>query len=248
MSVALQCAENLNPLVTTMTNGPIKNAAQALRYWELRHQTSTHNLANTGTTGFKGARVFGEVLADGRLMPQTRTDFGSGNVTATGSPLDVALVGEGFLVVSSPDGERLIRGGSLSLDPRGRLVDEQGALVMTEEDEVLIPPGEVEIDSSGRIDVDGQQIARLRVVTVADLQALEHVGEGRFLAAPDTTKEVPPEDRFVRQGHLEESNTHALEGLIETITIQRAYGSVERVITELDATLRTIANDLARPV
>lgn len=231
-----------------MNTGPIKNAAQALRYWELRQQTAANNLANVGTTGFKAERVFGEVLPDGRLAPSTRTDFSTGVLTQTGATFDLALGGEGFLVVKTDQGERLVRGGSFSLDPRGRLVDERGDALLGENGEILVPPGDVEIDRSGQLKVDGQTLERLRVVTVADPQALAHAGEGRFLAAEDALRDIPPDVRQVHQGHLEESNMNSLDGLIETITIQRAYGSVERAIGELDQTLRTIANDLARPL
>lgn len=231
-----------------MKIGPIKNAAQALRYWELRHQTAANNLANAGTTGFKAERVFGEVLPDGRLLPLTRTDFQGGVLSRTGATFDVALGGDGFLLVKSDEGERLVRGGSFSLDPRGRLIDERGDAVLGEGGEIHVPQGDVEIDRSGQIRVDGQIIDRLRVVTVGDPQTLEHAGEARFFAPTEAVKDVPPELRQVHQGHLEESNMNSLEGLIETITIQRSYGSVERAIGELDATLRTIATELARPV
>src|SRR5262249_17453419 len=65
------------------------------------------------------------VVVDG-----TYTDFRQGNLRVTNSPLDVALDGPGFLEVSTPQGVRYTRQGSLKLAMDGRLVTSDGNPVL----------------------------------------------------------------------------------------------------------------------
>jgi len=230
-----------------MSIGPIKNAAQALRYWELRHQTTSNNLANVSTSGFKAERVFGELLDGQRVVPGTRTDFAQGSLAETGNPLDIALAGPGFLVVDTPEGERLIRGGALQVDSQSRLTDAAGNPVQGRNGPILIPPGQVEIGRTGEITVDRVPVDALKVVNLRSVDGLEHEAGGRFRVPADSIAEVPDQDRTVRQGFVEESNQGAVEGMVEMIQVQRAYAAVEKALEALDGTLRTVVNDIGRP-
>jgi flagellar hook protein FlgE len=105
-----------------------------------------NNLANINTTAFKASRVtFEELLSQtleqasqptdraGGTNPQQMgsgvgvsgitPDTGQGSIVNTGNPLDVALEGEGYFVVS--DGEQYLytRAGTFGVDERGNLVD-----------------------------------------------------------------------------------------------------------------------------
>src|SRR5690606_32401424 len=115
-------------------SGPIngmKQAASAMRYWERRQEITANNLANVDTHGFKGERVFARMLGDGMgPVADTETDLRNGSLRQTGSPLDIAIGGDGFLVVETPQGERLTRGGSFRLDDTGRVVDARGNLLL----------------------------------------------------------------------------------------------------------------------
>ena len=82
-----------------MKPGVITNAIRAMRYWEQKQRVMANNLANTSTHGFKGERVFARLLDAAGPAPAAATDFRSGALTPTERPLDVALEGDGFLVV-----------------------------------------------------------------------------------------------------------------------------------------------------
>ena len=60
----------------------------------------------------------------------TYTNFKQGPLKVTQSPLDVALEGPGFLEVSTPQGIRYTRQGSLKVAQDGRLVTSQGYPVL----------------------------------------------------------------------------------------------------------------------
>ena len=108
-----------------------------------------NNMANINTTGFKSENI----LFEDYLMPKARdNDFGgldhdlhytedwatthdmsTGSIEQTGNPLDVALSGNGFLTVQTPQGPRYTRNGSLQLDASGTLVDLSGNPVLGEQ-------------------------------------------------------------------------------------------------------------------
>lgn len=230
-----------------MSIDPIRKTAQALRHWQVRHQAMANNLANVSTTGFKAERVFGELLNGQALQSNAGTDFTQGAFAETGGSLDMAIAGEGFLVVRTPAGERLVRGGSFELDANSRIVDGSGHPLLGERGPLVVPPGEIIIDAQGQVHVDGALLGRLKVVTVAAYDGLEHEAGGRFRIPEDQIKPMRPEDTDVRQGFIEESNQGAVEGMIEMIQIQRAHAAVERALEALDGALRTVVNDIGRP-
>ncbi len=106
-----------------------------------------NNMANINTTGFKGQSL----LFEDYLMPgaedtafsgsdrdlhfatdwTTVHDMTNGSIEQTGNPLDVALEGDGFLVVQTPAGERYTRNGSLQISATGQLVDISGNPVLS---------------------------------------------------------------------------------------------------------------------
>lgn len=227
-------------------NGMIR-AANALHYWERRQEIAAHNLANSETPGFKAERVFGRVMVDSIPVADTATDRSAGALTHTGEPLDLAIADASFLVISTPEGERLTRGGSFTLDAEGRLVDFSGNAVLGEGGEIILPPGAIEIDRSGAIRVEGAEVARLRMELVPEGASLVQVAGNLFLPA-DERVEQPLEDRQLRQGALEASNVDSIGSLVDLIAIQRNFAAVQRAVVTLDGIRGTAANELGRPV
>jgi len=105
-----------------------------------------NNLANVNTTGFKASRVgFAELLSQtleqasqptatsGGTNPQqmgsgvgvatVTPNMGQGSIVNTGSPLDVAIEGQGYFVVNNGAGELYTRAGAFGVDASGNLVD-----------------------------------------------------------------------------------------------------------------------------
>jgi len=95
-----------------------------------------HNIANMNTAGFKGEdmmfvehlvksrggeKLLGNKLAYARDI-STLINFSEGPMEKTGNPLDLAITGDGFFVVRTPQGERYTRNGRFKLDEGGQLV------------------------------------------------------------------------------------------------------------------------------
>ena len=101
------------------------------------------NVANTNTVGFKESRaIFSDVLGSavgghesgsGVRMARTQQIFAQGALVNTGQATDVALSGDGFLVVSGVvDGSKgnfYTRAGQLTLKNDGSLVNTDGLVV-----------------------------------------------------------------------------------------------------------------------
>jgi len=230
--------ENYMPI-----NG-MTGAANALRYWELRQEVTANNLANVSTDGFKAERVFARLL-NGAPVIGTQTDRREGAVHQTGQPLDVALGGDGFLVVNTAAGERYTRGGALEVDQQGFLADRDGNRVLGAKGAIHVGAGALAIDKSGVVAVDGKTIDRLRIESTAAGATLAHEGGTRFV--PGATRTVVADDkRDVRQGHLEDSNADSLGGLVDMISIQRAYAAVEKTIGVLDHVREVATSQLGK--
>ena len=99
-----------------------------------------NNLANLDTAGFKAERFMVAAHPIAPARPRTEVpgptafvrdlatvrDASDGRLDETGNALDLALRGEGFFVVSTPDGDRYTRNGHFRLDDTGTLVNEDG--------------------------------------------------------------------------------------------------------------------------
>ena len=235
----------------------VDNAAAALRYLERRQEVVANNLANVSTDGFKGERAFARLLADGSTpTAETATDLRAGTLTTTNNPLDLAIAGKGFLVVQTPTGEKLTRSGALHIDEARRLVDATGNPVLGETDAhagatapILVPETvkSLTFSSSGAVMADGTQIGKLRVEDVPAGSKLQHEGNGLF-TAPAGRAAVGDAERTVRQGMREESNVNSVEAMVDMIAVQRAYASVQKVMTTIDSARGIATTELGKPV
>src|SRR5262245_52016493 len=115
-----------------MKTDGIASAASALRYWERRQEVATNNLANANTDGFKAERVFARLVGEALPVAGALTDRSAGSYRPTGQPLDLAVGGDGFFIVGTPNGEQWTRGGAFRVDANGYLVDADGHAALGE--------------------------------------------------------------------------------------------------------------------
>jgi flagellar basal body rod protein FlgG len=187
--------------------------------------------------------------------PEAATDTRHGTLRPTGNAYDVALSGDGFFVVETPDGERWTRGGAWRLDAEGYLADHdgnrahgaKGAIRVSYDSEGRpLDVSDVTIDATGTVRVNQVAFDTLRVERGVAGASLQHEGSGRYV--PDAARQAVDVDaRDVRQGFIEESNVNHVASLVEMISINRNYAFAQKVLTTLDGIRATIANDLAKP-
>lgn len=236
----------------------VSGSLAALRRLEI----TTNNLANVNTAGFKAQHLLvvsrnaegsdATGVGDAPSTPgpartaisdayRSVTDLSQGPIRESGNPLDVAITGPGFFVVSTPSGERYTRQGQFHLDGEGTLVTAAGDPVQgTGGDEINLPAGRIEIDRSGVISVNGSQAATLRLVRFPDPTAIIPEGATLFSARPDAAViETDVAETQVLQGSIEAANVDAIKGLLDLIDVSRGYEAYMRAMTRVDGTVRT---------
>ena len=156
---------------------------------ERRLEVLSHNIGNVQTTGFKKdspvfATVLGHATGPGSAgidlfprMDALPADRSQGILFRTGEKLDVALEGEGFLVVKTPEGLRYYRGGKLHRNSAGQLVAHTGDPVMGKKGPIKLPPGAVTIDHTGNLFVKNVKVDTLRLDQIAEGQQTNKVGD-----------------------------------------------------------------------
>lgn len=229
-------------------------AVQAQRVAQRRMETAANNLANASTFGFKADALLTEVDArrparsqdapnDVRFVRDVglTRNMGQGAIRATGEPLDVAIEGNGFFTVQGPDGPLYTRDGAFRMDASGQLITDQGDPVLNSGGAPVVfdaQGGRPQIGADGSISINGAEVGRLGVVSFANEDGLEKVGDN--LWAPKSTVTTQFEGRVV-QGALEGSNVNPVLELTRVIEISRAYESAARIVkTGDDLRQRTI--------
>ncbi len=215
---------------------------------------TANNVANASTTGFHASQVsFHEVLTRARspdmALVGNRTDSidgVAGPISSTGNPLDVALDGDGYLAVDSPQGVRYTRAGSLGLGADGRLINADGLPVRAVGGApLIIPPGagQVTIGADGTIATELGPVGHLELTRFAGAD-LTHEG-GTLLAAHGRPVAGPPPQ--VKQGFLEGSNVNVVRGVTELVQVSRTYESLMSVIQGFQTIENRAARDLGGP-
>ncbi|MEE2827847.1 MAG: flagellar basal-body rod protein FlgF [Myxococcota bacterium] len=227
----------------------------------------SNNLANVNTAGFKadtpvfrlhspaGAAKYEPNTAEARLaaawsdLDSEATDFSQGSLETTGNGTDLALNGEGFFAVQSPDGEVfLTRDGSFQVDAEGYLSNRSGLRVVgADKTAIKVPSGEFAVDNVGLIRSGERTVGTIGVFDVPDRSALIKVGGN--LWSSETGDPMVPAGAEVRQFHLERSNVEPVRALTELIAVTRYYEAFKNTLNtsgELDRQLHAQVGKLDR--
>jgi flagellar basal-body rod protein FlgF len=205
-----------------------------------RQDIQSNNLANASTPGFRAelaaqrtAPVTGGNLLSTRAFAvesSSGADMTPGAMQATGRTLDVAIQGDGWLAVQTPNGgEAYTRGGSLAVSTNGQLVDSAGRPVVGEGGAIAIPPdSDVDIAYDGTVTTiaandraQSQIVGRIKLVNPGRTE-LTRGNDGVFRSA---TGQVLQRDDTVRlaAGMMEGSNVNPIEAMVNMISASRHF-------------------------
>ena len=240
-----------------MSSFPLTTASSLEALTE-QYRAITNNLANVNTPGFKRTRTsFQQLLdqaaaaaaADESLPPQAEVtaisgvDFSQGALSHTGRALDLALGGEGFFVLETPDGPLYTRSGKFHVNVQRQLVDGAGRLVASQGGPITIPPEvspmAVLVSSDGVLHAGSEELGKLQVAQFEHPSELIPVGSGCF-QAPDAAGRKEAENFSVHQGSVESSNVSLVEELIGLITVTRLYQANIKSMTTQDQAMKQI--------
>jgi len=118
---------------------PFRTALSGLNAASADLRVTGHNIANSGTTGFKQSRAeFADVFAvayagisrtavgSGVKLAAVTQQFTQGNIDFTGNNLDLALSGKGFFVLDDHGARSYTREGAFQIDRDGYVVNASG--------------------------------------------------------------------------------------------------------------------------
>lgn len=208
-----------------------------------RTDVLANNLANANTVGFKPQKVMPkqrdaaaiedalphlpsntllERLGGGVHNARNRLDFTQGALQETGNPLDIAIDGDGFLMIrdisdGSSDAIRLTRDGRLERDGNGRLVHVgTGLPVLNTNGEIirLREDSTVRIDGDGTIRQGDAIAGRLEFIDVRDKTQLTPSGAGLFQPTAAALEDLRPATGKVRQGFVEAAAVNPISAML----------------------------------
>ncbi|MEM7178355.1 MAG: flagellar hook-basal body complex protein [Pseudomonadota bacterium] len=207
-----------------------------------------NNIANASTEGFRResvifAEMVDQMAAEGGSISQSDarvrfTDFSQATLRNTGGTFDLAIEGDGFFHVETPDGTALTRAGNFGRNTVGELVTRSGNLVLDPGGGgLLLPPeaNEITISTDGTITADNEPVGQIALVSVADLSGLTRLANGLF----ETTQPLlPAEDATVFQGFVEDSNVNPVLEIARMVEVQRAYEMGQSFLEAEDERIR----------
>ena len=225
---------------------------------EKRLQTIANNVANVNTAAFRTDVVkFETVLSRAGTSPVAFSSPGNniisrepGNVTETGNPLDVAVVGQGWLAFAGPGGTVYTRDGRLQIASNGDLqtvtgfpvVDSGGA-------QITVDPagGPLSIARSGAITQDGNEVGTLGLFSIsADANLDRHGNSGVIPDRPASALVDFTRDGF-RQSYVEGSGANPMLELTRLISASRAFDGTNSLMEGTESSLKNAIRTLGEP-
>jgi flagellar basal body rod protein FlgG len=208
------------------------------------------NVSNANTPGYRANRSFNALLTPtvqgagiNGIYQQSFIDTRGGALQQTGRPTDLALDGDAWFVLQTPDGPLLTRDGRFHIDDAGYLIASSGHRVIGEDGALQVAGGVLDIAADGTVQVDDQVVGRLALARVDDAQSLATTGAGAFR----TTAPILPATSYrLHQGTLERSNATLGDDMVRMMEVTRHVESMQRALSAYDSLLDSGINQLGK--
>lgn len=240
---------------------------------DMRMTTISNNLANVSTVGFKKDRVvFEDLFYQVQRQPGTQADelnqvpsgiqvgtgvringtqkiFTEGTFETTNNQLDIAIAGQGFFQIESPDGEILYtRNGQFQLNAESLIVNANG-LPLAQNLDIPENATKVTIGRDGTVtaviagQIEPVEVGQILTATFVNPAGLEALGGNLFratAASGEAIEGIPGEEAYgsLQQFTLEGSNVSVVDEMVNMIAVQRAYEMNAKVVSAADDMLR----------
>jgi flagellar basal-body rod protein FlgF len=215
-------------------------AASGAKHILEQQATTSHNLANVSTTGFRAqidsfraVPVVSEGLPTRAFVVNSTVgaDFSSGPIQLTGRDLDVAVKGRGWLALQMPDGtEAYTRNGALQMNANGVLQSAGGVTLQGDGGPITVPPevtvaiggdGTISTIATGTKPGTPTVLGRLKLVNPLDAD-LVRGDDGLFRMKNGSAAPADPAVA-VAGGALEGSNVSPVDMMVNMIALARSF-------------------------
>ena len=214
------------------------------------------SVQNSGSGGDEGIGHLG--LGD--YIAEIAVDHEQGPLESTGNTFDLAISGNGFFALQTPEGVRYTRNGAFFRNQDGVLQDIRGYnLLDTTGNPITIPPNvgndRVVVTPNGTIFAANQQnqrqrqLAQIQFVQFNNRRAVQKQGDNLFYAVTDNNGNVAQPQQAtgqIMQGMLEKSNTQIVSEMVELIHNQRMYEANSKAVITQDTMLDASVNQVGR--
>ena len=239
----------------------IYDDASSLEAMLQRQQAFSNNLANVNTPGFKQEITRLEAAPDENMTrvdsngtqsigplsfgvdgSPLAVDYSQGPLSTTGHPLDLAILGNGFFQVQTPQGVRLTRDGTFHQDSAGQIVTADGYALMGTNGPIKLGEGDPTILEDGTIYMPGATTptAKIALGTVANPAALVQEDHNLLNPAGAGVQPVAAGIGTLKQGMLEQSNVDLSGVTVGMMQALRTYEAVQRSIQMQDTSLQQL--------
>ncbi|MES0491570.1 MAG: flagellar hook-basal body protein [Leptospirales bacterium] len=234
----------------------------------LIHRTNDDGVGWTPMGSFDQSPVVGK-LGTGVEVNEVFTRFTQGALKRTTQQSDIALNGDGFMVVQTNRGAKLTRSGAFILNKDGFLVTPDGFPVLGENGPIKVARNNYRITETGEVwinDVIGNDpsnihgldknkwenpvlLDTLQIRNVENPRHLNKEGNSFYGTTPESGEPYRPDsDKMpqIYQGFLEASNVNLVREMVNMIEVQRSFEMNQKAISTHDSMLGTLISQVPK--
>lgn len=214
-----------------------------------RMETIANNVANAGVPGFRSEETkFEAVLSDAATESVAFASTGdtyinreAGRLTRTDNPLDIAVQGDAWFGIQTPNGTVYTRDGRMRMTADGELQSIAGYPILDVGGAPLqVDPngGPIQIASDGMINQNNRQVGAVGLFHIDQHASLSRFENSGVIPDQPATPVLDFNQAGVIQGHVEGSNVNPMLEMSKLILVSRSYASVATSIDQSEDSLR----------
>lgn len=221
-----------------------------------RLDTIANNVANQTTPGFRAEEVsFSRLVSRSSTEPvafvtrgENHLSLKSGGIIQTGRSLDVAIRGDAWLAVRSPDGPVYTKDGRMQMSGTGELQSTTGAPMLDAGGApIQLDPqaGPPVIGPDGTISQGGRRVGALGLFGFARDAKLTRAAGSAVVSDQPAVAQLDFTRVGVEQGYIEGANVNPVAEVARLIAVQRTFDAVTASISDIESSqteaIRTLA-------
>jgi len=216
-------------------------------------RVAANNISNINTSGYKAGSTVTQSAGPGFGAATTaiKTDTSQGFPVFTGNSLDLAIQGEGYFQVTTPDGRTgYTRNSALGKDSQGRLTDSAGNILTPQ---ITVPSNATSVtigqDGSVKAVVNGSEtvLGTIELARFNNPAGLTQAGGNIYFESSDSGQAVTGSPGAgglgsLMPGSVESSNVDLTQEIVNMIIAKHGYSANAKAIKASDEMLGTLLN------